>query len=161
MAFIPKKRKAANAKIDANKAYTLKDASALVKEINTTKFDASVDLHIRLGVDPKKADQAIRGTVTLPHGTGKDVKVLGKQALGMFLVGTDSMQAGKYISEHDKKIANKLAYVMSGGDLSEASYVSEQYLLDLEREAFLSLTGERKTLERIEHMLKKGKPLRN
>lgn len=91
----------------------------------------------------------------------KDIKVLGKQALGMFLVGTDSMQAGKYISEHDKKIANKLAYVMSGGDLSEPTYVSEQYLLDIEREAFLSLCTERKTLERIEHMLKKGKPLRN
>ncbi|MEJ1223643.1 3-hydroxyacyl-CoA dehydrogenase/enoyl-CoA hydratase family protein [Sediminicola sp. 1XM1-17] len=90
-----------------------------------------------------------------------DVKVLGKQALGMFLVGTDSMQAGKYISEHDKKIANKLAYVMAGGDLSEASMVSEQYLLDLEREAFLSLCTERKTLERIQHMLKTGKPLRN
>ena len=91
----------------------------------------------------------------------KDIKVLGKQALGMFLVGTDSMEAGKFISEHDKKIANKLAYVMAGGDLSEATLVSEQYLLDLEREAFLSLTTERKTLERIEHMLKKGKPLRN
>ncbi len=91
----------------------------------------------------------------------KDIKVLGKQALGMFLVGTDSMQAGKYISEHDKKIANKLAYVMAGGDLSEPTYVSEQYLLDIEREAFLSLCTERKTLERIEHMLKKGKPLRN
>ena len=91
----------------------------------------------------------------------KDVKVLGKQALGMFMVGTDSMEAGKFISDHDKKIANKLAYVMAGGDLSEASYVSEQYLLDLEREAFLSLTGERKTLERLEHMIKKGKPLRN
>lgn len=90
-----------------------------------------------------------------------DVKVLGKQALGMFLVGTDSMQAGKYISEHDKKIANKLAYVMAGGDLSEATMVSEQYLLDLEREAFLSLCTERKTLERIQHMLKTGKPLRN
>jgi len=91
----------------------------------------------------------------------KDVKVLGKQALGMFLVGTDSMEAGHYISEHDKKIANKLAYVMAGGDLSEATLVSEQYLLDLEREAFLSLTGERKTLERIQFMLTKGKPLRN
>ncbi|WP_274475817.1 3-hydroxyacyl-CoA dehydrogenase/enoyl-CoA hydratase family protein [Mangrovimonas aestuarii] len=90
-----------------------------------------------------------------------DVKVLGKQALGMFLVGTDSMEAGKYISEHDKKIANKLAYVMAGGDLSEPSLVSEQYLLDLEREAFLSLCTERKTLERIQHMLKTGKPLRN
>jgi 3-hydroxyacyl-CoA dehydrogenase len=90
-----------------------------------------------------------------------DIKVLGKQALGMFLVGTDSMNAGHYISEHDKKIANKLAYVMAGGDLSEATKVSEQYLLDLEREAFLSLCTERKTLERIQHMLKTGKPLRN
>ena len=91
----------------------------------------------------------------------KDVKVLGKQALGMFLVGTDQMQAGKYISEHDRKIANKLAYVMAGGDLSEPTLVSEQYLLDIEREAFLSLCTERKTLERIQFMLTKGKPLRN
>lgn len=91
----------------------------------------------------------------------KDIKVLGRQALGMFLVGTDSMMAGKYISEHDRKIANKLAYVMAGGDLSEPTLVSEQYLLDLEREAFLSLCGERKTLERIQYMLKSGKPLRN
>ncbi|MEO0526599.1 MAG: 3-hydroxyacyl-CoA dehydrogenase NAD-binding domain-containing protein [Bacteroidota bacterium] len=91
----------------------------------------------------------------------KDIKVLGKQALGMFLVGTDAMEASRYISEHDHKIANKLAYVMAGGDLSEPTYVSEQYLLDLEREAFLSLCTERKTLERIQHMLKTGKPLRN
>lgn len=91
----------------------------------------------------------------------KDIKVLGKQALGMFLVGTDAMQASKYISEHDQKIANKLAYVMAGGDLSEPTMVTEQYLLDLEREAFLSLCTERKTLERIQHMLQKGKPLRN
>jgi len=91
----------------------------------------------------------------------KDIKVLGKQALGMFLVGTDSMEAAHYISEHDQKIANKLAYVMAGGDLSEPTLVSEQYLLDLEREAFLSLCTERKTLERIQHMLKTGKPLRN
>ena len=90
-----------------------------------------------------------------------DVKVLGKQALGMFLVGTDSMEAANFISEHDHKIANKLAYVMAGGDLSEPTLVSEQYLLDLEREAFLSLCTERKTLERIQHMLKTGKPLRN
>ena len=91
----------------------------------------------------------------------KDVKVLGKQALGMFLVGTDAMQDSNYISAHDMKIANKLAYVMAGGDLSEPTLVTEQYLLDLEREAFLSLCTERKTLERIQHMLTKGKPLRN
>jgi len=74
--MITKKRKLANAKVDSNKAYSLKEASALVKDLNTTKFDSSVDLHIRLGVDPKKADQAIRGTVSLPHGTGKTKKVL-------------------------------------------------------------------------------------
>src|SRR5712672_3079615 len=73
---ISKKRKSVTAKVDKNKTYTLKDASSLVKEVNLTKFDASVDLHVRLGVDPKKADQAIRGTVTLPHGTGKTKKVL-------------------------------------------------------------------------------------
>jgi large subunit ribosomal protein L1 len=73
---ISKKRKIVNAKVDANKAYTLKEASSLVKDVNTAKFDASVDLHVKLGVDPKKADQSIRGTVTLPHGTGKTKKVL-------------------------------------------------------------------------------------
>ena len=73
---ITKKRKAAAAKVDKNKFYTLKEASALVKEVNITKFDASVDLHVRLGVDPKKADQSIRGTVSLPHGTGKTKRVL-------------------------------------------------------------------------------------
>ena len=91
----------------------------------------------------------------------KKVLVYGQQALGMFLVGTDSLEKGHYASEHDKKIANKLGYVMAGGDLSEPTLVSEQYLLDLEREAFMSLCTERKTLERIEHMLKTGKPLRN
>ena len=74
--MITKARKIANSKVDVNKAYTLKEASSLVKEINTTKFDSSVDLHVRLGVDPKKADQAIRGTVSLPHGTGKTKRVL-------------------------------------------------------------------------------------
>ena len=91
----------------------------------------------------------------------KKALVYGQQALGMFLVGTDSLEKGHYASEHDKKIANKLGYVMAGGNLSEPTYVSEQYLLDLEREAFMSLCTERKTLERIEHMLKTGKPLRN
>ena len=114
----------------------------------------------QLAIAKKHALLMAENGYTQPVKTN-DIKVLGKQALGMFLVGTDSMYAGKYISEHDKKIANKLAYVMAGGDLSEATYVTEQYLLDLEREAFLSLTGERKTLERLQHMLQKGKPLRN
>ncbi len=73
---IGKKRKEANKKIDTAKIYSLKEASTIVKDISTCKFDASVDLHIRLGVDPKKADQAVRGTVTLPHGTGKTKRVL-------------------------------------------------------------------------------------
>jgi large subunit ribosomal protein L1 len=73
---LTKKRKAVAAKIDKNKIYSLADASALVKEVNITKFDSSVDVHIRLGVDPKKADQQVRGTVTLPHGTGRTKRVL-------------------------------------------------------------------------------------
>ncbi|MEI7627336.1 MAG: 50S ribosomal protein L1 [Bacteroidota bacterium] len=73
---LTKKRKVAVTKVDKNKIYSLKEASSLVKEINCTKFDSSVDLHIRLGVDPKKADQQVRGTVSLPHGTGKTKKVL-------------------------------------------------------------------------------------
>lgn len=76
MAKITKQRKAAEALIENNKMYTLDEASALVQKVNCTKFDSSVDVHIRLGVDPKKADQALRGTVSLPHGTGKTKKVL-------------------------------------------------------------------------------------
>jgi len=91
----------------------------------------------------------------------KDIKVLGKQGLGMFLVGADTMREGGYITEHEYLISKKLAHIICGGDLSSPAKVSEQYLLDLEREAFLSLCGELKTLERIEHMLKTGKPLRN
>lgn len=90
-----------------------------------------------------------------------NIKVLGKTSLAMFEAGITSMRYGAYISSHDAKIARKLAWVMSGGDLSSATEVSEQYLLDLEREAFLSLTGEQKTLERINSILFKGKPLRN
>ncbi|GGG84351.1 3-hydroxyacyl-CoA dehydrogenase [Parapedobacter pyrenivorans] len=90
-----------------------------------------------------------------------DITVLGKQGLGIVYAGANSMRAGNYISEHDQKISEKLGWVMCGGDLSSPTDVSEQYLLDLEREAFLSLCGERKTLERIQHMLTTGKPLRN
>lgn len=75
MSKVAKKRAAANAKVDPDKLYTLEDAMALIKEVNTTKFDASVDVHVRLGIDPRKADQALRGTVSLPHGTGKSKRV--------------------------------------------------------------------------------------
>jgi len=90
-----------------------------------------------------------------------NIKVLGKESLALFDAGVTGMQYGAYISDHDAKIARKLAWVMSGGDLSSPTEVSERYLLDLEREAFLSLTGEKKTLERIHSILFKGKPLRN
>lgn len=91
----------------------------------------------------------------------KDIKVLGRTALGALYAGIEAFGISNFASEYDQHIARKLAYIMSGGDLSEATLVSEQYLLDLEREAFLSLLGERKTLERMQHILKTGKPLRN
>lgn len=91
----------------------------------------------------------------------KDIKVLGRSALGALLAGINGMNRAGYATDHDAVVARKLAYVMCGGDLSEPTLVSEQYLLDLEREAFLSLTGEKKSLERIQSVLKSGKPIRN
>jgi 3-hydroxyacyl-CoA dehydrogenase len=90
-----------------------------------------------------------------------DIKVLGRGGLGALYVAAESLRLGKYASEHDIKIAKKVAYVLCGGDLTGAQKVSEQYLLDIERECFLSLCGEQKTLQRIQHMLEKNKPLRN
>ena len=104
-------------------------------------------------------DLAERGyTKPIPRD---DIKVLGRSALASLMLGVYTFWKGNYISDHDKKIAEKVAYVMCGGDLSQPTLVSEQYLLDLEREAFLSLIGERKTLERIQSILTTGKPLRN
>jgi len=91
----------------------------------------------------------------------KDIRVLGKQALGLAYVGANSMESGKFISAHDSLISRKLAWVLCGGDLSQPTLVSEKYLLDLEREAFLSLCGERKSLERMQSILQGGKVLRN
>lgn len=108
-------------------------------------------------------DQVIRlynnGYVTPVQRT--DIKVPGRAGLGAFLSGINAMWRGKYATDHDVTVAKKLAWVMCGGDLSEPALVTEQYLLDLEREAFLSLTGEKKTLERIQSVLKTGKPVRN
>ena len=91
----------------------------------------------------------------------KDVKVMGRLGLGAMYAGINGMWRGGYATDHDALVARKLAYVMCGGDLSDQSLVSEQYLLDLEREAFLSLCGEKKTLERIQSVLKSGRPVRN
>jgi 3-hydroxyacyl-CoA dehydrogenase len=115
----------------------------------------------RLIADAKERTLALAATGYVMPVAERDVKVLGKQSLGMFTVGAHTMLEGGYITQHEKKMIEKLAYVMSGGDLSESTMVSEQYLLDLEREAFLSLCTEKKTMERIQHMLKTGKVLRN
>lgn len=115
----------------------------------------------RLIADAKQAaiEMAVAG-YTQP-ALRKDIRVLGKSGLGMVYAGANSMYSGNYMSAHDKLISEKLGYVMCGGDLSAPAMVSEQYLLDLEREAFLSLCGEKKTLERIQAILTTGKPLRN
>jgi 3-hydroxyacyl-CoA dehydrogenase len=91
----------------------------------------------------------------------KDVKVMGRLGLGAMYAGINGTWRAGYATDHDALVARKLAYVMCGGDLSDQSLVSEQYLLDLEREAFLSLCGEKKTLERIQSVLKSGRPIRN
>lgn len=91
----------------------------------------------------------------------KDISVLGKPGIAVLYTAANELKLGKWASEHDINIAQKVAWVLCGGDLSGRQQVSEQYLLDIEREAFLSLCGEQKTLERIQHMLQTGKPLRN
>jgi 3-hydroxyacyl-CoA dehydrogenase len=90
-----------------------------------------------------------------------DIRVMGNSALGLVYVGANSMKSGNYISEHDQKISEKLGYVLAGGDLSQPTVVNEQYLLDLERDAFLRLCMEKKTLERMQSILTGGKILRN
>jgi 3-hydroxyacyl-CoA dehydrogenase len=122
--------------------------------------------HISINKDRQIADAKRQVLSMVEAGYTKptartDIKVQGRGGMALFLAGINGMKMGRYISDHDAKIAGKLAYIMCGGDLSYPTEVSEQYLLDLEREAFLSLTGERKTLERIQSILTTGKPLRN
>ncbi|MBX9784780.1 MAG: 3-hydroxyacyl-CoA dehydrogenase/enoyl-CoA hydratase family protein [Chitinophagaceae bacterium] len=146
--------------------------------IATAKVAASAQEGFQIGVFRKGLDEVVMnqsrriseakrsvielfdsGYVTPVQRT--DIKVLGRSALGALLAGINGMQTAGYATPHDATVAKKLAYVMCGGDLSEPTLVSEQYLLDLEREAFLSLCGEKKTLERIQSLLKGGKPVRN
>ncbi|MDQ6844876.1 MAG: 3-hydroxyacyl-CoA dehydrogenase/enoyl-CoA hydratase family protein [Bacteroidota bacterium] len=142
-------------------------------KVSTSAFEA-YDLGIlRKGIDAISMNQSRRiadakQSVIELYDSGytkplqrTDIKVLGRSGLGMLYAGINGMYRGNYITEHDVKIAQKLAYVMCGGDLSEPALVSEQYLLNLEREAFLSLCSEKKTLERIQSVLKTGKPVRN
>ena len=146
--------------------------------IATAKVATSAAEAFEMGVLRKGQDQTVmnigrriataKSAVLDLHAQGytmptirKDVKVLGRSALGALLAGINGMQKAGYATAHDAVVAKKLAYVMCGGDLSEQTLVSEQYLLDLEREAFLSLCGEKKTLERIQSVLKSGRPIRN
>jgi 3-hydroxyacyl-CoA dehydrogenase len=120
----------------------------------------SINLARRIG-DAKQAVIELYDDGYLMPQPRKDVRVLGRSVLGALYAGINGMWRGQYATDHDVLVAKKLAYVMCGGDLSEPTLVSEQYLLDLEREAFLSLCGEKKTLERIQSVLKGGKPIRN
>lgn len=125
------------------------------------KTDSITMNRSRLIADAKNSAIELAEAGYVQPAPSKDIKVHGKESLSLFYAGITGMRMGNYISDHDQKVAQKIAYVMAGGDLSYATMVSEQYLLDLEREAFLSLTGEKKTLERIQSILFKGKPLRN
>ncbi len=152
------------------KEYFLNIGQAKVSTSGQEAFELG---YLRKGIDcisinTEKQIQDAKEKVILLDNSGytkpirrKDIKVLGNQALGMFIVGADSFKEGNFITEHEKLMSEKLAHVLCGGNLSSPTIVSEQYLLDLEREAFLSLCGEEKTLERIKYMLEKGKPLRN
>lgn len=132
------------------------------KDMNILRAGDSISMNLASQIAEAKAkaiSMADKGyTQAIPR---KNIRVQGKAGMALFYAGAESMLRGKYISEHDKKISQKLAYIMCGGELSYPQEVSEQYLLDLEREMFLSLCGERKTLERIQYTLKTGKPLRN
>ncbi len=142
-------------------------------KVGTSAFEA-FDLGIyrkgrdRVGLNPGRRIAEAKQAVIEMYDDGyvmpvqrSDIKVLGRSMLGAMHAGINGMWRGNYATDHDVTVAKKLAYVMCGGDLTEPTLVSEQYLLDLEREAFLSLTGEKKTLERIQSILKSGKPLRN
>ncbi|MBX2845054.1 MAG: enoyl-CoA hydratase/isomerase family protein [Saprospiraceae bacterium] len=143
---------------------TAKVATSAYEAMNMGLFRKGID-EVTLNQDRLIADakasvlELYNAGYTMP--TPAMVKVQGRSALGTLMVGTHAFRLGNYASDHDRLIADKIAYVMCGGDLTMPQEVSEQYLLDLEREAFLSLCGTQKTLERIQHMLQKGKPLRN
>ncbi|MHA8060399.1 3-hydroxyacyl-CoA dehydrogenase/enoyl-CoA hydratase family protein [Aquirufa beregesia] len=132
------------------------------KEMNYLRpFDRIVLNRSQLIAEAKREALALADAGYVQKQQRSDVWVEGKQGLALFKAGIFSMKMGNYISEHDSLIANKLAYAICGGDLDSPQLVTEQYLLDLEREAFLSLSGEKKTLERISSLLNGGKPPRN
>ncbi len=142
-------------------------------QVSTSAYEAFDLGYLRDGVDEivvsreyqlKRAKDACLELASNGYSSPKrekNIRVLGKEGLGLVYVGANSMLSGQYISEHDAHISEKLGYVLCGGDLSENELVSEQYLLDLERKAFVELCSKRKTLERLESIVKTGKVLRN
>jgi 3-hydroxyacyl-CoA dehydrogenase len=142
-------------------------------KVSTSAYEAFDHGYLRAGIDEVVVSRRLQlsrakeaclqladagYTQPLPR---KDITVLGSQALGLVYAGANSMYSGHYISEHDRLISEKLGYVLAGGDLSSPTQVSEKYLLDLERKAFLELCAQRKTLERMQSLVTKGKILRN
>jgi 3-hydroxyacyl-CoA dehydrogenase len=120
----------------------------------------SINRERQIADGKKAALELAEAGYTMPH-PAKNIKVQGRAGMALFMAGINGMRMGNFITEHDAKIALKIANIMCGGDLTAPQEVSEQYLLDLEREAFVSLCGEKKTLERIQSILTGGKPLRN
>jgi 3-hydroxyacyl-CoA dehydrogenase len=133
---------------------------ALDMRILTSKDRITVNSDRLIAEAKQSALQLAEAGYSMPN-PNKKIRVLGKSGIALVLAGVNGMLMSNYITEHDAKIARKIANVMCGGDLSYPTVVTEQYLLDLEREAFLSLCGERKTLERIQAILQGQKPLRN
>jgi 3-hydroxyacyl-CoA dehydrogenase len=142
-------------------------------KVSTSAYEAFDLGYLRVGIDEvvvsrdhqllraKHACLELADAGYIAPKRAKNITVLGKEALGIVYVGAHSMLSGNYMSKHDQVISEKLGYVLAGGDLSENTLVSEQYVLDLERKAFLQLCMEKKTLERLESILKQGKILRN
>lgn len=120
-----------------------------------------VELNVNRAITEAKQKVLSLAVNYIPPSPRNDIRVMGKSGLGALYAATSTLHLGRYASDHDVLIAKKIAWVLCGGDLSSEQEVSEQYLLDLEREAFLSLCGEQKTLERIQYMLENNKPLRN
>jgi 3-hydroxyacyl-CoA dehydrogenase len=142
-------------------------------KVSTSAFEAFDLGYLRQGIDEVIMNRDLQLTRAkaaclelsligyLPKKRARNITVVGQEGLGIVYVGANTMLSGNYISEHDALISEKLGYVLCGGDLSENTRVSEQYLLDLERKAFVELCGQRKTLERLESLVKNGKILRN
>ena len=142
-------------------------------KVSTSAYEAFELGYLRKGIDEVVVNRSMQLTVAKNKALQlakkgytepverKDIEVMGNEGLGLVFVGAETMVSGHYMSEHDRVISEKLGWVLCGGDLSYPQQVSEQYLLDLERKAFIELCGTRKTLERLQSIVKSGKVLRN